>query len=379
MTRPLSVAVMAHPKRRRLVPGLELEIGGSVETVWDRRNDRWDTGRRAMLAFDPNSEWHVVVQDDAIVCNDFRAGVASALEHVPDGSPASFYTGRCRPHGPAVASAVNRAVVRGRSWLAMRGPLWGPAVAVQTSVIPDMIKRCDELDIENYDLRMAAYFAERDTDCWYSIPSLVEHRVGAKNPSLVPGRSSSASRTAHMWIGRQAATDVDWGRGALHAGPLDDMWHAGPVGFQCTRCGSISKELAGAIAHADTHERLGRVDMLGTDADSLDKLSAVRDALPERLVGRLWAVSADPCKDPGAHDSSSAWLSSLVAAKVLKESSGLMLVGTEQDLQHVGSRPAVTLYEELKVAQLGAKLAGARIAMRSSDLLDRSASATSTV
>ena len=83
----LSVAVMAHPKRADLIPALCDSIDADVPVVWDERNDRWDTGRRALLAFDPAATHHLVVQDDALVCRDLVAGLQRALPHVPREAP----------------------------------------------------------------------------------------------------------------------------------------------------------------------------------------------------------------------------------------------------------------------------------------------------
>ena len=67
----LSVSMMAHPKRAAQVEGILAQLDRKdVEVVWDERENRWDTGRRSMLAYDPRCSHHAVIQDDVLVCRD---------------------------------------------------------------------------------------------------------------------------------------------------------------------------------------------------------------------------------------------------------------------------------------------------------------------
>jgi hypothetical protein len=196
----LSVAIMAHPTRKAFVDELLPQLPGAV-VVWDERNDRWHTGRRSMLAFSARADWHLVVQDDALLCKDFLGQVREALAEVADG-PAAFYCGRSGQFGSSSSfDALNNAFRKGERWVKAPGPFWGPAVAVRTVDIPAMVRWCDRRpDIPNYDRRMSRYFHHLKRDCWYSVPCLVEHRVGAENPSLVVGRGNSRGRTAALWF-----------------------------------------------------------------------------------------------------------------------------------------------------------------------------------
>lgn len=195
----VSVAIMAHPSRARYVPALQERLPGAV-VVLDQKNDRWDTGRRSMLAFDPVADWHLVVQDDTLLCRGFLHQVHEALAEVVEG-PAAFYCGKAGRLGPYSSTVViQQAFRRGEHWVKAPGPYWGPAVAVRPSDIPPMIEWCDpRTEIPNYDRRMSRYFDSIGRLCWYSVPCLVEHRTGMGNPSLVEGRGSSPGRTAALW------------------------------------------------------------------------------------------------------------------------------------------------------------------------------------
>ena len=58
-------------------------------------------------AFD--DEWLVVIEDDALPCNDFRAQLADALDHCPT-DIAGLYLGRSRP--PQWQDFIQQAVWR---------------------------------------------------------------------------------------------------------------------------------------------------------------------------------------------------------------------------------------------------------------------------
>ena len=213
----LSIAMMAHPKREAMVKKILAQLDREdVMVVWDKKGSRWDTGKRAMLAYDPACTHHVVIQDDIVPCRDLFAGLVAALEHVPDDVPVCGYVGRVRPSADMVVVAARRARATGAVWLTMHTLNWGPLIAVPTTVIPDMIAYCDRLkDVPNYDRRLSRFFELRqEVRIWYTWPSLVDHADG---PSLVPGRIATDrnkrvnTRVAHTFIGADAsALDIDW-------------------------------------------------------------------------------------------------------------------------------------------------------------------------
>jgi len=220
----MSAVIMAHPSRRRFVAELNGQLDRQLDVVWDRRNDRWDCGRRSMLAHDPSASHHLVLQDDAVPCRDLIAGIEQACIVAQDGGhigPLAFYVGRQRPVGvqAQAQTLINRARRAGSPWAQMEGPWWGVAIALPTAQIADMLAWCDNRpDIANYDKRIARYYASRGIDCWYSAPSLVDHREVSENPSLVQGRTGN--RQAHWFIGAErSALDIQWATPPVRISP----------------------------------------------------------------------------------------------------------------------------------------------------------------
>lgn len=211
----LSCAVMAHPSRADMVAELVDELDRPVEVVWDQINDRHDTGLRALEAYDPTCTHHLVLQDDVVPSRDLLAGAERALTFVPDGHPVSLYIGRVKPFRAAVENAVKQAGTDA-SWVTMAGIYWGPAIIVPTDVLPALIPWFRESKIKNYDRRLSGWFRRDKLPCWYSWPSLVDHRG---DESLV--RAGTAKRRAHRFLGDVSALDVDW------SGPVVRMTNTG--------------------------------------------------------------------------------------------------------------------------------------------------------
>lgn len=207
----VSFAIMAHKKREAWVPYLQEKIP-SAKVVWDKYNDRHETGLRSIKAHGANADWHVVVQDDVILADDFVEGVQEALRFVPDGSPVGFYYGGKGSKNSAHATALSEAIVRGASWLVRRGPVWGPAIAYPVSTIGDLTEFYEKSSVQNYDRRAKTFYDSRNARCWYSVPSLVDHRV-EDNPSL--SGHHKPNRSAGVFVGPRSALSVDWSGPAL--------------------------------------------------------------------------------------------------------------------------------------------------------------------
>lgn len=194
---------MGHPKRSAMIAELVTMLDRPAEVVLDRVNDRHDTGIRAMTAYDPTCSHHLVLQDDVLPVADLIAGAERALKWIPQDVPVSLYVGRVRPFGKAVELAVRQAG-DAASWITMSGIYWGPAVILPTHMIDDMAKWYRRSAVTNYDRRMSTWFQRQGIACWYSWPSLVDHRG---DESLVKGHG--AGRSAHR-VHEGSALDVDW-------------------------------------------------------------------------------------------------------------------------------------------------------------------------
>lgn len=207
---------MAHPVRKDQAEEVQASLDRPVEIVYDTEPEpssdprqRWANGRRCWEAADSGADYHMVIQDDAIPCEDLLAGLESALDVLGDEGLVSAYTGTGRPDQTHVRRALRHATGKGHSWMTTRSLCWGVAIIAPTATIPDMLKWCSHGSKTNmnYDMRVGRYY--RDVlkwRTWYTVPSLVDHREG---PSLVG--HDGTKRVAHR-MHHGSALDIDWSR-----------------------------------------------------------------------------------------------------------------------------------------------------------------------
>lgn len=195
----ISVTIMAHPLRSAAATRLYGMIASMpfmhVALVYDDKNDEWSNGKRAMLAHG-KSEWHVVIQDDAIVGDMFYANLVTALQNAPAASLVSLYTGTVRPEQVRVEAALSRARIQGASWLKSNSLYWGVGVAIPTTYIEPLIHAVDK-SILPYDRRLGSYFALLRLATYYTVPSLVDHDDSL--PSLLSNDANGERRHAHNY------------------------------------------------------------------------------------------------------------------------------------------------------------------------------------
>lgn len=207
----LSASVMAHPDRAEQVEILTGFLQREVPVYWDDEGkpsgngDRvWRTARAAWQLADPDADWHVLIQDDAVPCRDFLAGLERALAFVPQDAVVSPYlgTGRNVPiRWEAMALAADRA---GAPWVKSLKLMWGVCIALPTGLIPEMIDHADRRSGVPDDMRVAGWAERRGSEVWYPWPSLVDH---LPVPSLT--KHKAHERVARRWHDG-SALDIDW-------------------------------------------------------------------------------------------------------------------------------------------------------------------------
>ena len=210
----LSAAIMAHPARDAHVTELQAALDRPVPVAWDSNpvpsadpERRWATGRAAWEAHDPDADWHMVIQDDALVAPDLLAGLERALTELGPEGLVSAYTGAGRAHQGAVKRALYHAGRLGHSWLSTWSLNWGVAIIAPTHTIGGMLEWCSARPGRNYDLRIGQYYRDiQGWRTWHPYPSLVDHRDDVD--SLI---GHGAGRIAHR-MHSGSALDIDWSR-----------------------------------------------------------------------------------------------------------------------------------------------------------------------
>jgi len=199
----MCIVIMAHPARFTAAQTLAELTGGTI--VWDRRDDEWDTGARALAAHDPSTPWHVVLQDDAVPAPDFTAHLAAALEAAPR-TVVGLYLGRGRPEHrqPEIQDAITRADRDGTAWFTARFLGQGVGIALPTEHITPLLTWARDRP-EPYDQRIAAWYRNQGHPILITWPSLINHADG---PSLVPHKYPTTETPRTAW--RTITHHRDW-------------------------------------------------------------------------------------------------------------------------------------------------------------------------
>lgn len=179
----LSVAIMAHPARKARAEALESELGAlpftAVQIIYNELGEEvtphereWDTGRRCLEWGIGKADWHLIIQDDAILTPFFYENVASAIEALPQKSLLSFYTGQARPWPRRVSHAVSKAA--DGDFLQFHLLVWGVGFAIPTDHIPATLEFAEGRE-EPYDTRIGMMYHGNMLPVYYTMPSLVDH------------------------------------------------------------------------------------------------------------------------------------------------------------------------------------------------------------
>lgn len=193
------IAVVSHPDRAEMGADLARELDGLLLMDGDDQGSargcaRMHTLALRTLAETSESEWLVVLEEDAVPVPDFRAHAEAALAWAP--SPlVSFYLGTGTNWGVqhAITVALWTAKREGLAWLGADCLMSTVGYAVNRSVIVDLLTDIDATDDE-LPVAITRSAQARDLAVHYTWPSLIDHRDGW---STIGGREITG-RVAHQ-------------------------------------------------------------------------------------------------------------------------------------------------------------------------------------
>lgn len=197
----ISVAIMTHFDRRPNAKALKEKLDAmwftEVAIIYDTGLGEWDTGKRALEHGVGKADWHIVLQDDAIISDTFYENVYSSLLHVPERNLVSFYIGRIKPYSVQVRSAFNKAMVKNVSWISASTLLWGVGIAIPNEDIEAIIKHSRQYPRLLYDRRVGQYYVTMKRKVYYTTVSLVDHDYTL--PSLTGHDRPGEPRVCHRF------------------------------------------------------------------------------------------------------------------------------------------------------------------------------------
>lgn len=178
----LSISIMAHPSRAEFIPYLKEKLG-DVPVSMDEGFGILENCKRAWSMYDKNADYHVVIQDDCIVCNDFYNRAISYLEKA-GGLAVSFFYSQSKFFNKYKKERLeNGAIIK-------KGLYGGLAICLPTSLIEEMLVFFDKDTVPFDDHRIGRFLMSKNIDIFYPFPCLIDHRQG--HMSVFTGQLSQA-------------------------------------------------------------------------------------------------------------------------------------------------------------------------------------------
>lgn len=209
----ITYAIQGHHSRSGMIRALRERLPTAAVVIDNHNNGPVATARAAWAAYGKTADWHVVLQDDAIPCENFEVELRRVLKNTS--CPTSLYFGcgtKYRDVGFTHYSGSTYPVVR----------LYGDeilptavALAMPTHMIPRMLERTEKLGAAELgretihwqnrdDIRIAYWLRSEGIPLDYTHPSLVDH---ADPPSLLQS-SGTVPRHALRWLDHSGLQDV---------------------------------------------------------------------------------------------------------------------------------------------------------------------------
>jgi hypothetical protein len=204
----ISIAIMAHPKRMVEAASLMTELLEypfcDYRLITDADNSEWKTGKRALQVGIGVGEWHVVIQDDAILTPNFYENIERAITALDQKTLISLYTGTSRPIPGRVSAAV-KAMPDG-SFLRFMQLMWGVGLVIPSDHIAPMLEFVEDIDLQ-YDNKIGEFYCRQGLPVYYTVPSLVDHNDDID--SLLPGHGRAINHEARK-AHRLAGVLIEW-------------------------------------------------------------------------------------------------------------------------------------------------------------------------
>lgn len=181
------VVVQAHEKRAHLFPYLREKLGQDVKFFIDKgrigKSDNlgtWGNRKRCYQEAEKNKEWVLVIQDDAILCEDFLNKADNFLKKVSKThSCVQFYNGSIEFNKQQLKSIKEKGYYEDIL-------IWGVAIAIKVSLLTEELYRFgDAWGDDADDTKIQQYLKTKNLLTAYPIPCLAQHRSNKETNSLV--------------------------------------------------------------------------------------------------------------------------------------------------------------------------------------------------
>jgi len=191
----LSISVMAHYKREHWFPYLRERLGDVPFSVDDGTKGIWQNNKDAWALHDPNADYHVVIQDDAIVCDNFHERAREFIARFEGENAFQFFYGNRTKFSSD--KEINEAL-KNTGYVRKTKLSWGVAICLPVRHIKPLAEFGDRHPAWQDDTKIDAYIKSVHLPVIYPIPCFIDHRKMEENRTLVPSKDSD--RFSHLFI-----------------------------------------------------------------------------------------------------------------------------------------------------------------------------------
>lgn len=201
----VGIGIVAHHARLQMAERLSRSIKADVISIDPGTIGAGSNHRRVWAELSTyDTDWSVVLEDDALPVPDFRDQLTAALAAAPT-AIVSGYLGQLRPPRvqPQISEVIARAYSTGSHWITANDLFHAVGVAVRTELLDDMLTRL-RADMP-IDQAIGNWARKRGHEIAYCWPSLVDH---ADTETLIqhpdghprtPGRVAWKTGTRPHW------------------------------------------------------------------------------------------------------------------------------------------------------------------------------------
>lgn len=158
------------PSRKEYLPYLEKKLG-KVPVAMDEGVGLIANCKNAWLLHDSTADYHVVIQDDCVVCDDFYNRAIVYCEKA-NGLPMSFFYSQSKFFNKFKKERIETGAIIKK---AIYG---GLAICLPVKLIPEMLEFYDKQKIPFDDHRIGLFCMSKKLNIYNPFPSLVDHRQG---------------------------------------------------------------------------------------------------------------------------------------------------------------------------------------------------------
>jgi hypothetical protein len=189
----LSISIMMHPSRKEYLPYLKKKLG-DWPVAMDEGCGLLQNCKNAWLMYDPTADYHVVIQDDCVVCDNFYNLAVANIEKAM-GLPVSFFYSQSQFYNKFKKERAETGAI-------IKKALYGGlAICLPTKLIPAMLEFYDKQRIPFDDHRIGLFCMANKLNIYNPFPSLIDHRQG--HMSVFTGMKSQAQAAEYIDKGKE--------------------------------------------------------------------------------------------------------------------------------------------------------------------------------